>query len=98
MLTTLAATAGEPNVVEKMKVEKKQSIDGVNNLDYRTGKTDKSDRNHIFHYYESNTGDEGKPALSTVPPEGYKCLEGLSSFAICSCYCHPGFMADTIHG
>lgn len=53
MFTTLAAAAGVSDVAEKMKVEKKQYIDGVNNLDYWTGKSADSNRNHIFHYYES---------------------------------------------
>jgi hypothetical protein len=35
------------------KVEKYQYIDGVNNLDYWTGKSAEFERNHIFHYYES---------------------------------------------
>jgi len=53
MFTSLAAAAGVPDVAEKIKVEKKQYIDGVNNLDYWTGKSAESNRNHIFHYYES---------------------------------------------
>jgi arylsulfatase len=51
--TTLAAAAGEPNVAARMMAEKKQYIDGVNNLDYWMGKAEQSNRNHIFHYYES---------------------------------------------
>jgi arylsulfatase len=53
MFTSLAAAAGVPDVVERMKAEKKQYIDGVNNIDYWTGKSKDSARNHIFHYYES---------------------------------------------
>lgn len=53
MFTTLAAAAGVPDVADKMMKEKKQYIDGVNNLDYWTGKSDHSNRDHIFHYYES---------------------------------------------
>ena len=53
MFTSLAAAAGVPDVAEKMMAEKKQYIDGVNNLDYWTGKSPESNRNHIFHYYES---------------------------------------------
>ena len=41
------------NVAEKMKKEKKQYIDGVNNLPYWKGETDHSARNHIFYYCES---------------------------------------------
>ncbi len=53
LFTTLAAAAGVPDVAERVMKEKKQVIDGVNNLDYWMGKSDKSNRDHIFHYYES---------------------------------------------
>jgi len=53
MFTSLAAAAGVDNVAEKVKKEKKQYIDGVNNLSYWKGETDQSARNHIFYYYES---------------------------------------------
>ncbi|CAH1904810.1 Arylsulfatase [Candidatus Nitrotoga sp. HW29] len=53
MFTTLAAAAGAPDVNEKMKVEKKQYIDGVNNLDYWTGKSAASARDAFFYYYEN---------------------------------------------
>ncbi|GAB3097447.1 arylsulfatase [Pseudomaricurvus hydrocarbonicus] len=53
MFTTLAAAAGVDDVAEKMKRQKKQYIDGVNNLTYWTGESDHSARNTIFHYYES---------------------------------------------
>ena len=53
MFTTLAAAAGITDVNERMMKEKKQFIDGVNNLDYWTGKSDKSNRDHKFYYYES---------------------------------------------
>jgi len=53
VFTTLAAAAGEPDVAAKVMAEKRQVIDGVNNLDYWTGASDHSNRNHIFHYYES---------------------------------------------
>ncbi len=53
MFTSLAAAAGVPDVVEKMKTEKKQFIDGVNNLPYWKGETATSARNSIFYYYES---------------------------------------------
>jgi arylsulfatase len=36
-----------------MKQEKHQYIDGVNNVDYWTGKSSKSARDSIFYYYES---------------------------------------------
>jgi len=53
VFTTLAAAAGAPDVAERMMKQKKQYIDGVNNLDYWMGKADRSSRNHIFYYYES---------------------------------------------
>jgi len=53
MFTSLAAAAGVPDVVEKMRREKKQYIDGVNNVPYWKGESPSSARNHIFHYYES---------------------------------------------
>ncbi|MFT5303857.1 MAG: arylsulfatase A-like enzyme, partial [Mariniblastus sp.] len=53
LFTTLAAVAGIDNVAARVMKEKKQVIDGVNNLDYWMGKADESSRDHIFHYYES---------------------------------------------
>lgn len=53
MFTTLAAAAGVPDVVERMKVQKKQYIDGINNLDYWTGKAPESARTSLFYYIES---------------------------------------------
>jgi len=53
MFTSLAAAAGVPDVVEKMRREKKQYIDGVNNVPYWKGETHASARNSIFYYYES---------------------------------------------
>ena len=53
LFTTLATASGVENVAEKMQQEKKQYIDGVNNLDYWMGKQEASNREHIFHYYES---------------------------------------------
>jgi len=53
MFTSLAAAAGVPDVAEQMKQEKKQFIDGVNNLPYWKGETQESARTYIFHYYES---------------------------------------------
>ncbi|WP_062565168.1 arylsulfatase [Pseudoalteromonas shioyasakiensis] len=52
--TTLAAAAGEPNIVKKALKEHKQPIDGVNNLDYWLGKTDESARDSFLYYYESS--------------------------------------------
>jgi arylsulfatase len=53
MFTTLAAAAGVPDVADKMMKEKKQYLDGVNNLDHWLGKSDHSERNSMFYYYES---------------------------------------------
>lgn len=53
VFTTLAAAAGIDDVAEQVMKEKDQYIDGVNNLDYWLGKADKSNRDHIFYYYES---------------------------------------------
>jgi arylsulfatase A-like enzyme len=53
MFTTFAAAAGAPNVVEDLRRGKKQHIDGVNNLDYWTGRSPESKRNDFLYYYES---------------------------------------------
>ncbi|WP_455372689.1 arylsulfatase [Limibacillus halophilus] len=53
LFSTLAAAAGVPDVAARMMEQKRQVIDGVNNLDYWMGQQDHSNRNHIFHYYES---------------------------------------------
>ncbi|MGQ3215747.1 MAG: arylsulfatase [Shinella sp.] len=53
MFTTLAAAAGVSDVVEAMKTDKKQYIDGVDNLDYWLGETDASKRSDFLYYYES---------------------------------------------
>ena len=45
--------AGVDDVVERVRTEMNQYIDGVNNLPYWLGETDKSARNLIFHYFES---------------------------------------------
>jgi arylsulfatase A-like enzyme len=54
MFTSLAAAAGVTNVAEKIEREKKQYIDGVNNLDWWTGKSADSARHHFLYYYESD--------------------------------------------
>ena len=41
------------DAAEKVKQERKQYIDGVDNLAYWKGETDRSARDHIFHYNES---------------------------------------------
>ena len=53
LFTTLATAAGEPDVAQKMMTEKKQFIDGINNLDYWEGKVSQSNRDTIFYYYKS---------------------------------------------
>ena len=53
LFTTLAAIAGNTNVVEEMKTNRKQYIDGLNNLDYWTGKSAESKRNNFLYYHES---------------------------------------------
>jgi arylsulfatase len=53
MFTSLAAAAGVPDVAERVMKEKKQYIDGVNNLPYWKGESDHSARNSIFYYYET---------------------------------------------
>lgn len=53
LFTTLAAAAGESDAAGKMMRDKRQYIDGVNNLPYWLGQTQESARDHIFHYYES---------------------------------------------
>lgn len=61
VLPTLMAAVGNPNISEELLAGKKVGdmtykvhIDGFNNLDYWTGKTDVSARNHFFYYYEAN--------------------------------------------
>jgi len=54
IFTTLAAAAGVPDVAEKLEKERKQPIDGVNNLEYWLGNTDKSNRNNFIYYHESD--------------------------------------------
>ncbi|MEN8194443.1 MAG: arylsulfatase [Bacteroidota bacterium] len=62
LFTTLAAVAGVADIRERIaegdklgtEVEHKNYIDGINNLDYWTGKSNKSSRNVHFYYAESN--------------------------------------------
>ena len=53
MFSTFAAAAGVKDVSKKLMKEKKQYIDGLNNLDYWTGKSKKSQRSLLFYYYET---------------------------------------------
>jgi arylsulfatase len=62
VFTTLAAAAGITDIRERIAkgddlgtgTVKKNYIDGANNLDYWTGKTDKSARDEYLYYAESN--------------------------------------------
>jgi arylsulfatase len=53
MFTSLAAAAGVKDVAKDVMAEKKQYIDGLNNLPWWKGESDHSERNSIFYYYES---------------------------------------------
>lgn len=53
IFTTLAAAAGNAHVIEEIRSKNKQYIDGVNNLDYWTGKAPESKRDNFLYYYES---------------------------------------------
>jgi arylsulfatase len=53
MFTSFAAAAHVPDVVEKMRIEKKQYIDGINNLDYWRGNSTESARDNFLYYFES---------------------------------------------
>lgn len=52
LFVTLADAAGVKDVKEQMLKQKKQYIDGVDNLDYWMGKSDHSARNSILYYFE----------------------------------------------
>jgi hypothetical protein len=61
LFVTLAAAAGLPNLKEDLLKGYKMNgtnykvhLDGYNNLDYWTGKTEKSARNEIFYYDETD--------------------------------------------
>jgi arylsulfatase len=53
MFTSLAVAAGIEDPAGLVRETMDQYIDGVNNLPYWTGETERSARNHVFHYYES---------------------------------------------
>ncbi|MCO5063623.1 MAG: arylsulfatase [Rhizobiaceae bacterium] len=53
MFTTFATAAGVEGIGDQMIKEKKQYIDGLDNLAYWKGEADMSKRTSIFHYYES---------------------------------------------
>ena len=54
MFTSLATAAGVEDVNAQVMRDKKQYIDGINNVPYWTGDTDQSARNTEIYYYESN--------------------------------------------
>ena len=58
LFTTLSSIAGVKNVADLMLKQKKQFIDGIDNLDYWTGKVKESHRNSILYYYEDMTMKE----------------------------------------
>jgi arylsulfatase len=64
--TTLATATGVPDVAERIMAEKKQVIDGVNNLDYWMGKSEQSNRNHIFTLLREQA-DRGAYGAMEVP-------------------------------
>ena len=53
LFTTLAAAAGATDVREELLRDRKQVIDGVNNLAYWTGASKDSARDSFIYYYES---------------------------------------------
>jgi arylsulfatase len=76
LYVTLAAAAGLPNLKEELLTGKKLGattfkahLDGYNNLDLWTGKTDKSARREIFYYDESD--------LMAVRVDGWKMHIGV---------------------
>lgn len=54
MFTSLATAAGVEDVAAQVMNDKKQYIDGINNVPYWTGESDHSARNTEIYYYESN--------------------------------------------
>jgi arylsulfatase A-like enzyme len=76
LYVTLAAAAGLPNLKNELLTGKKIGnmtykvhLDGYNNLDLWTGKTDKSARREIFYYDESD--------LMALRVDGYKLHIGV---------------------
>jgi len=61
VVPTIMAAVGDTSIKEELlkgkkigKMTYKVHLDGFNNLDYWTGKADKSARNYFFYYYESS--------------------------------------------
>lgn len=53
LFTTLATIGGEADVNQKLLDEKSQYIDGINNVDYWTNKSEESARDSVFYYFEN---------------------------------------------
>ena len=85
LFTTLAAAAGEPDAAGKMMRDKRQYIDGVNNLPYWLGQTRESARDHIFHYYESTLMAlrMGPVEVALLDEGGLLCGRGPANGATC---------------
>jgi arylsulfatase len=76
LYVTLAAAAGMPNLKEELLTGKKMGdmtykvhLDGYNQLDYWTGKTDKSARREYFYYDETD--------LMAIRVDGWKMHIGV---------------------
>jgi len=77
LFVTLAAAAGLPDIKERLLAGTKLSgdqtykvhLDGYNNLDYWTGKTEKSSRREIFYYDETD--------LMAIRVDGWKMHIGV---------------------
>jgi arylsulfatase A-like enzyme len=76
LFVTLAAAAGLPDVKQKLLtgytmngVSYKAHLDGYNNLDYWTGKTEKSARREIYYYDETD--------LMAMRVDGWKMAIGV---------------------
>jgi arylsulfatase A-like enzyme len=81
LYVSLAAAAGLPDLKEKLldgaklgDTSYKVHLDGYNNLDYWTGKTEKSSRNEIFYYDETD--------LMAVRVAGWKMHIGVKKDGI----------------
>jgi arylsulfatase A-like enzyme len=78
LFVTLAAAAGMPNLKQELLAGKKMGdmsykvhLDGYNNLDYWTGKSDKSSRREYFYYDETD--------LMAIRVDAWKMHVGVKS-------------------
>ncbi len=53
LFTSLAAAAGLDTIVDDIRDDENQYVDGVNQIDFWTGESPKSARNEVFHYCET---------------------------------------------